>query len=161
MTIPLYQSFLRRFLPSLKLPNNDSGLLISYPKSGRTWLRLLLQGLSCNVKATHAGSNISQGLHFDSISLIDLTVANRVLFLFRNPLDVVVSSWFQHSYRINREPQIDFKDFIRNPSYGIEKIVNFNLMYLEFAHSCPDNFACINYEVLLSHTSLSLEQILY
>ena len=120
------QPLSRRLMLLRKLFKEDSGLLISYPKSGRTWLRLLLADLSCNVKAVHAGSSISHGTHFNSISLLGFPASKPVLFLFRNPLDVVVSSWFQYCYRINKEPEINFKDFIRSPLYGFEKILNFH-----------------------------------
>lgn len=153
----------RKLVLFRSLFQKQNGILISYPKSGRTWLRLMLDDLKCHVHASHSGSNIERGLDFNSVPAPSLDNSYPVLFLFRNPLDVVVSSWFQFCYRIRIDSglQISLSDFIRHPSYGIEKIVKFNLMYLEHVPSSSVKFACINYELLVSHPALCLEQLLY
>lgn len=138
----------------------NSGILISYPKSGRTWLRLMLDDLNCHLTVSHSGSEISKGLPLSDIPTPNLDSSLPALFLFRNPIDVVVSSWFQYCYRIDSSLKISLKDFIRHPLYGIDKIVKFNLMYLEHVPSNSVKFACINYEVLVTHPALCLEQIL-
>ena len=152
--------YLSRNLVSLRrLFQKNSGLLISYPKSGRTWLRLMLDHLHCHVKASHSGSNISKGLDFSDIPSPDFDNSLPVLFLFRNPIDVVVSSWFQYCHRIDSGLVIPLKEFVRHPSYGVEKIVKFNLMYLENSSFNNVKFASINYEVLVSQPALCLEQV--
>ena len=155
----LNQSICRKLVLCRRLFSTNSGYLISYPKSGRTWLRLMLENLNCFVKASHSASNISQGLHFCDLPSPDIDPRLPSLFLFRNPLDVVVSSWFQYRFRIDSSIAIPLKDFIRHPSYGLEKIIRFNLMYLEYMPPDSVKYSCINYESLIKYPVLCLEQI--
>jgi len=68
----------------------------------------------------------------------------RVVFLHRDPRDVVVSSYYHYTKR-NRLPYDGtISDFIRDPYQGIEKITRWNLLFKE--HMNAENFLYISYE---------------
>src|SRR5262245_13897505 len=67
------------------------GTVLSFPKSGRSWLRLMLDRLAIPMEYTHA-----DGAHSDAVDLADLQVDESVLvgapvLLTRDPRDTVVS----------------------------------------------------------------------
>jgi len=111
-----------------------AGTVISFPKSGRTWLRVMLDQLDLSMAYTHAGSEYTISCHFADLPSPRVTAGpGRQFFLFRDPRDTVISGYFQ---KTRRKKQSDFSgsiaEFIRDPKYGIEKIIRFNLSWLEF-----------------------------
>lgn len=130
--------------------NNKSGktYLISYPKSGRTWLRLLI------------GKTISLYLNSDDINPLTLSLfskydsripkiivthgstrpgvlkpdelsfdfgkyqSSKIIFLVRHPGDVVVSLYYHISKR-NNEFAGSLSEFIRGRKGGIDTIITY------------------------------------
>ncbi len=110
--------------------------VISFPKSGRTWLRVMLDQYGVPLEWTHAGSG-----HADARPISRLNIAierkyHRILFLYRDPRDTAVSGYFQKLYRRDGYSGT-ISDFLRDPCHGIEKIIRYNQMWLEFAASRP------------------------
>lgn len=147
--------------------------VISYPKAGRTWLRALLAevlipDLCEDIKLdltnatrktfkiptivfTHAGYTKKEALTFPNHS-------RRTNFvLVRDPRDIVVSSYFEHTLRSGGfDSQKSISDFLRDRVYGIESIIKFYNSILEN----NKKIKIIRYEDMRSDTILILEEIL-
>lgn len=125
-------------------------VLISFPKSGRTWVRFMLNHAGVHIEYTHSGAGNRLGLPFEAIAgRVHEWTDRRVIFLTRDPRDTVVSCYFQATKRIAEEARFqgEISEFIRHPGYGIEKIARFNLHWLESAHLF-DDFLPVSYEDL-------------
>ena len=124
--------------------------LISFPKSGRTWVRYMLNHVGVQIEYSHAGSDNRLGLPFEEIAgRVGEWTDRRIIFLTRDPRDTVVSCYFQATKRIAEEARFhgSISEFIREPRYGIEKIARFNLHWLESASLFRD-FLPVSYEQL-------------
>lgn len=118
-------------------------ICISYPKSGRTWLRVMLSELGVACEYTHLGTGAdkpSWGRHFGELEAPVAPEGARVLFLHRDPRDTVVSFFHEMTKRNRlaagralqflvqgRLPPRSMAAFVRSPRFGIEKTVRFNL----------------------------------
>jgi hypothetical protein len=148
---------LKRFL---KPPPVPVGFLVSYPKSGRTWLRMMLKELDVEFHFTHDGFGGSKARPFD-----ETRVGRRkryqnqpVVFLYRDPRDTVVSDYF---WRARRKETYGgtITEFIRDPLCGIERIARFNLAWLERGRRLPA-FMSITYEELRANPVAGVRHIL-
>lgn len=155
--------------------------IVSYPKCGRTWLRVMLQeylerrgaplryfndrsllGISGEqiIKFEHDQGNwvpapmrIAQ-LRFNTTKYAD----RKVVFLVRDPRDVLVSSWYHLKYR-ERIYQKGLSEFIRDDLVGIHKVVAFMNIWIEHSH-VPAGFCLITYEQLHRGPAASFGQML-
>jgi hypothetical protein len=149
--------------------------ILSYPKSGRTWLRLLLgrilsqhYGLNdellfderalfdqCGLPATafsHDGTSNSDGRRWQALERDKGSFADsRVLLLVRDPRDVVVSCYFQATRRKMRVAG-DLGEFVRSDTHGIRKIVHFFDIW-DKNRQTPSDFMVLRYEDLRSQPS--------
>ena len=108
-------------------------IVVSFPKSGRTWLRVMLDALGIACEYTHDTSSYEDALIFEEMRCCEPHYQNRVvIFIHRDPRDTVVSGFFQLTKRLARRRTYvgDLSDFVRDPRHGIEKIVRFNLAWL-------------------------------
>src|SRR5262245_10951427 len=124
--------------------------IISFPRSGRTWLRMMLDQLAVPVEACHAGASTREAIHMDSLNTAALQAYDRVLLLLRDPRDTLVSGFHEASTRFKYEGTMG--DFIRDPHRGIEKIVTFNLMWAA-AVTGRHGAAIVAYEQMLADTA--------
>lgn len=143
-------------------------LVVSFPKSGRTWLRLLLGKTLCDgfgldeslmldplrltaqanlppVLFTHDGSSNKRGKRFDELGT-DRSVyrEKKVAYLTRNPLDVLVSCYFEATRR-KRVFRGSLAEFLRHDRYGLRKILVFNRIWEASRHQ-PKAFLLLRYE---------------
>ena len=145
--------------------------IVSYPKTGRTWLRVLLG----KTLVLHTGNNEEQVLdtfmlsestgippvlfshgglfglvpsaRFDALSFKTNRYKNRrVAFLIRDIRDTLVSSYFEDSKR-RKVFSGSISDFVRDPQFGIRKIICFYSLWFE-NQSVPDAFLLVRYEEL-------------
>lgn len=76
---------------------------ISFPKSGRTWLRLMLDELNVPVRFSHHGTGndaSSFGRHIDELTIDPLSESDgKLVFLHRHPADVAVSFFYECTRR--------------------------------------------------------------
>lgn len=132
-------------------------LCISYPKSGRTWLRVMLDELGVPLDFSHLDTGAGRqewGKHFDELETP--SAEGKVIFLHRDPRDTVVSFFHEMTKRqkpsFNRRlryalqgklPPREMAAFVRSPRFGIEKVIRFNL-------ACAENLDahCVSYEKL-------------
>ncbi|TIL76315.1 MAG: sulfotransferase domain-containing protein [Mesorhizobium sp.] len=105
-------------------------LVVSFPKSGRTWLRVMLDDLGVEVKYIHDGTDHKLLRPKSSLKENKSRYKKRrTIILVRDPRDTVVSGYFQVQKR-HMLPVGSFSDFIRSDNHGIEKIIRFNLNWL-------------------------------
>jgi hypothetical protein len=140
-----------------KARNDEIGLgvCVSYPKSGRTWLRVMLDELGIPLRYAHGGSAFHQD-RFRSPS--DFLGKSKVLFLHRGPIDTTVSGFFQVTKREAWRGLFtgSMSEFIRSP-LGITRTLRFNSTWLD---ALPGEEAlATTYEALHMDTDAELRRI--
>ena len=156
-------------------------LLISFAKSGRTWLRVMIgqaiaehygfdgDVIDLDVLAkrepsipviveTHDGATVkarasdvshSKGRYRDK----------RVLFMVRDPRDIVVSAYFQASKR-KRVFDGELSDYLRSPIGSVDTILQFYNTWAQ-ERSIPSAFQLIRYEDLHQDPEVQLHTVLH
>ena len=139
-----------------------TNILVSFPKSGRTWVLHACQLAGLAVKFTHAGCGGSMdeiGREFNGIP--DELANCPLVFLHRNPLDTSVSYFFHLKYRgplrapfkrlkllfQGRHPPPSLKRFVLDDRFGVGAISRFNRGWLDYL-SERDDCLVISYEEL-------------
>ncbi len=119
--------------------------VISYPKAGRTWLRVMLGDLGVDPVFSHDGSEYK---HRHPLRNLDPDKSQYsgtpVLLMVRDPRDAVVSGYFQATRRESIEAG-SLSAFLRDDRYGIEKICRFNVQWFA-AGDRIGRFAILSYE---------------
>ncbi len=143
---------------------------ISYPKSGRTWLRVMMGKALCDryglpeplllktyrltgkaglprTRWWHDGSDLAFAHPYQRMSAGKRRYRNKnVVVLVRNVKDVLVSSYFQATKGVHTF-QGSISEFIRDDRFGARKVLTFyNQWYL--ARSVPRAFHVFRYEDL-------------
>jgi hypothetical protein len=169
----------------LKKYANADVLVLSVGKSGRTWLRVLLNkflSLHFNVPFTVEDLSKANALipsilyeheawsHFSDATLFKQLVGRnivpehilrrkKVVLLYRDPRDVLVSLYFQKTKRSRRKIDCTLADFVKDRRHGIENIIRvMNLWH----HRLKDHPRClwISYETLKRDPRGELERLL-
>jgi hypothetical protein len=157
--------------------------LVSFPKSGRTWLRTLLgktihdhYGLSGDeflylkdfapldrlglprLVSTHDTPS-HWASYEQNLSTKDLYQGKRVLFLARDMRDILVS-WYYHQTRRKGQNRGSLADFLRyeGDGYGTTCLVNFYKAWHDSQH-IPAAFLFIRYEDLHRQPQATLRQV--
>jgi hypothetical protein len=159
--------------------------ILSYPKCGRTWVRLML------------GRYLLRGEAGDPLKLFDITRRNpalptievshddyphwkpytslhmdkamyrgkTVIFLVRDPRDVLVSYYFQYTRRGDRELANDsgfrgtLSEFIRHPIGGLRSLVGFYNIWAR-QRTVPATFHLLRYEELRADPAGAFSKLL-
>lgn len=156
-TKPLRKDFSLRRLVNTAILISSGAVIVSYPRSGRTWLRVMLHELSINPVFSHGAAR--KMLYGDANTMrhdIPDYFGNRVLLLLRDPRDLIVS-YFHHCVRQNVWDG-DLSGFIRHPIFGFERLLAFTLGWLE-AHGRFKDFATVRYEDLRQDTEIELKRV--
>lgn len=164
------------------LPSPKNCYIISYPKSGRTWLRLMIGTVLCEQFAldqnlilqidqltqqakrlrtvfTHDDSALGDTYNYRELNWDKSNYANqKVIFLVRDPRDVLVSSYFQVKIKLNRFDGT-LSEFIRHDRWGINKILTFYKIWSENQNT-PYKFLLIRYEDMHQDTAGVLRSVL-
>jgi hypothetical protein len=149
----MLRSVARRLRDLVRPPG---AVVISFPKSGRTQLKVMLRSAGLEARFSHAGSSEARGLEASELEGgLRYWRRHRILFLIRDPLDTAVSAWFQARERA-QVYRGDLASFLRDPRHGLEKILRFHLMWLEKRDSFRD-FAVLRYEALQSDPAGTFE----
>lgn len=149
---------------------------ISFPKSGRTWLRVILDDLDVPLAYTHHGSgNHSKSFGRDLRQLIldPLRVTEgEIVFMYRNPIDVSVSYFHECHKRTKikvlrkmfyarqgRLPPVSLSDFVLSSRFGVPKIAHFNLQLAKETCKCQ-RVLFVSYEVMRQDAVNQIKQII-
>ena len=130
--------------------------VVSYPKSGRTWLRMMLRELGVDgVRFTHAGSSETSFLTARAFAWgIARWKGRRILLMIRDPRDTAVSLYFQATRR-SRIYRGELPAFLRDPRFGLERVILFNLRWLR-ARCDFSAFCLLSYEELHAEPNAAL-----
>lgn len=144
--------------------------IVSYPKSGRTWLRVMLGKLLClrlgipdqhslrieqltqkaglaPTRFTHDGSEMLRGLPYGALESDKSAFRDRrVLFLTRDLRDLMVSCYFQATRRIGRFDG-GIPEFLRDERFGVRKVLTFYRQW-DAARTVPKDFRHLTYETI-------------
>ncbi len=158
---------------------SNKTVFISYPKSGRTWMRYVFHLIGLDVTFDHAFDTENLCLFFGKPAPAIKTdiVGRRNIFMYRNALDTAVSFYFQIQeieltpFRdnyietierlrgLNALPPQDIDSFVLHPSWGVERICKYNRAWLDFGRK-RNNFFILSYEDARSNTKESMEKML-
>ena len=168
---------------NFRLYKNADVLIFSVAKSGRTWLRVLqnkylslLYNIPFGIDNLHESNieipflffNHEYWLHYSEDSWWDYLrgehicpdkTLNRkkVILLYRDPRDVVVSLYFQKTKRSNNKIVTEISHFIENEKYGINGIIQVMNIWRERLRNHPHTL-WISYEDLQTDTYKELER---
>lgn len=141
-------------------------IIISFPRSGRTWLLTLIGLNICHyynipiaqamverkkvVDATHDKTDKSLKVHANALSTNKAGYKNAtVLFLTRDPKDTLVSAWL-HATKRKGNFEGTLTEYIRDPRFGMEKITRFTQIWRDAAR-IPQDFMEITYEEMVTN----------
>jgi hypothetical protein len=96
-------------------------VVVSYPKSGRTWLRYMLDQLGIHLTYSHQrpAAPLPAGWQ-----------GKRIIFLHRDPRDTSVSHWFALARRGSGYGG-SLSELLRDPEHGLASVVRNNLFWRE------------------------------
>lgn len=170
----------RLFQDFAKVGRTDA-LVISYPKCGRTWLRLMLGrclrgpahddyldifAMTSRDPATPTiDFSHDDFAHWKPVEAIcedkRIYAGKTVLFLARDPRDVLVSYYFEYTRRGSRDEANDsdfdgtISDFIRHPIGGLPSLVRFYNVWAR-SRDIPERFRVLRYEDMHREPNRSL-----
>ncbi len=157
---------------------NTDVYIVSHPKCGRTWLRLLIGKALCEnfgfpdekmldiYKLTskagmlrthliHDHTSYTESYKHYSLSKDKRIYANKkVIFLVRSIKDVLVSYYFHVTKRDN-DFNGSISDFIRTEKYGVKRLVNFYNSWYE-SRNIPLEFMILRYEDMMYDSETNL-----
>ena len=118
--------------------------IISYPKSGRTWIRYILHLLELSelIQFHHDGFEFNDGSrpphNFDLKGRVKhYATIDKIIYIRRDPRDLIVSLYFQVTGRFQDFFQFSgtISDFIRDEYFGAQVLAKFRSMWEQIAES--------------------------
>jgi hypothetical protein len=129
--------------------------VISYPKAGRTWLRVMLDDVGADaVFFSHDGSEYKHRRPLGDLDADKSRYSGTTVLMVRDPRDAAVSGYFQATRRESIEAG-SLSAFLRDDRYGIEKICRFNVQWFAAGHRI-DRFAILSYEHMHASAAAAL-----
>lgn len=135
----------------------DGRLLVSFPKSGRTWIDFALSTSGLDIMLTHAGCSTNRREIGRPFAGVLPTLARLPLvFLHRDPIDTAVSLFHHVTHRDLRRGSARYwrmflplmmrqallprsiDAFVLHPTHGIDKICRFNRAWLDHLQGRDD-----------------------
>ncbi|MEO1329346.1 MAG: sulfotransferase domain-containing protein [Pseudomonadota bacterium] len=150
-------------------------LLVSFPKSGRTWIRYAAGRHGLKLRATHADADTGpNGLGKKHGTIPEALKSEPLIFLHRNPIDTAVSMFYQVHFRsvlwkktknrlkialLRGSPPKAIDPFVLHPRYGVENVCRFNRAWLDHLAGREDCLV-VSYETLRAAPEAGFQQIL-
>lgn len=131
--------------------------VISFPKSGRTWFRVMLAELDLKVRFDHAGSDLKSATHWEELTTAAADKYEKFVVLVRDPRDAVLSGFYHATNRSNPPYQGSLEQYLRDPRRGIEKAARFNIMWRNLA--AERGMPCISYEATHADPAQQLKRV--
>lgn len=175
----LAHSYLHAYVLGPLLGPTPDAYVVSYPKCGRTWLRVMLQaygehaglrpqaladrsylrvGPGALVRFRHTPGNwVPAPKPADQLRVPDKYRGSRVVFLVRDPRDVLVSSYYHLRVR-ERIYNGSISEFVRHDLVGTRKVIEFMNCWLDFGPQLAD-LLLVRYEALHTEPDTQLERI--
>lgn len=163
----------------MKTPlRTDGRVIVSYPKSGRTWVRFALAENGVDAMFTHAGYGTRRqeiGRPFRGVQ--EEAAGIPVVFLHRNPIDTAVSMFYQVNRKDLRKgsgryyrmflplllrgalPPDNVDAFALHPLYGVEKVCRYNRAWLDHLDGRSDCLV-LSYEELSANPAEGFQKLL-
>jgi hypothetical protein len=132
--------------------------VISYPKAGRTWLRVMLDNFNKDIIYSHSYAAMIFPIHYKKLKFESFYKGKKVIFLTREPKDLIVSCYFQATNRINVFDGT-ISEFIKSDYFGIKKLKKFNDVWRKNLPNTSSHIV-VNYEDLRKNTDFELTRIL-
>ncbi|NEN88672.1 MAG: sulfotransferase domain-containing protein [Okeania sp. SIO3H1] len=166
----------------LKAKNESDFFLISFPKCGRTWLRLMLG----RVLQTHFKLKNTNLLELDKLRQLDPDIPKiwvshddepqwknpeelitskaeyqekRVIFLVRDPRDAIVSNYYQKTKR-RLAYNGSLSEFIREENGRFTTLIRFYNIWAE-NRNVPQDFLLVRYEEIHRDRQKELRRVLH
>lgn len=148
----LCQHLAALFAEGRRVALRDTGaVVLSWPKSGRTWLRYMLDQLGIHLEYSHQRESGAFPAGWDR---------KRIILLHRDPRDTTVSHWFAVTRR-GGGYRGSLSDFLRDPEAGLERAMLFNLFWkerLDLGGGGAGGGLTLSYEGLHADTAVELER---
>ena len=129
---------------------------VSFPKSGRTWLRKMLADLNVYLHFSHAGSELLEHGELPSDPNPEQMAGRKVLFVLRDPRDVLVSYHKDLTLR-HKAFDGDLSELARMPGVGIDGIAQFNMSWINAR--CFQSLHVVHYEALHRDAAHELSEV--
>lgn len=137
-------------------------VLVSYPKSGRTWLRMMMAKVLKEMGHDVSNFEMLPAMHISPFDANDKFGKNlRVVFLYRNIGDVIMSFFWESlvSDRNGISVHTPPAKFIRDNKYGLPNIERFYNLWFKNVEKFQD-YMFISYEALQADTVSELQRLL-
>ena len=162
---------------SYKYPKNQY-FLVSFPKTGRTWLMYMINQMKEQsdhrlkkykyfIFNEHDNSEIiiEDGTRNNPLDIFRFTSRFRykrgkVVFLVRDPRDVIVSHFYQVTKR-SKKPFVfkSISEFLRDDILGFKRVIHFYNLW-ERNKEIPQDFLLISYEDLVNNGIQELQRVM-
>lgn len=166
-------------IPTLLKRRPRGAALISYPKSGRTWVRYVFSLAGAKVKFSHGGHGTAtlENIGNEYAGVQEAVLRQKNIFLYRNALDTAVSLYFQIHRRnfssnnaehlemvdkltkLGRMPPSAIDEFVLHPIWGCEQISKFNRGWCDYLQN-ERRTLIVKYEDLKKDPSLWFKKLL-
>ena len=171
-----------RIVPALYRLARARVLIVSFPKSGRTWLRTMVGKALCDrfgipdthllrtyeltrraglplTEVTHDGAAIEDRQTYHQLATDKRRYATRrVLLVMRDVRDILVSSYF-HATRRSHDYAGDLSQFVRDDRYGVRKVLTFYQRWYD-NRRVPRDLMIVRYEDLHRAPAVVLRRVL-
>ena len=146
---------------------SDQIFLVSFPNSGRTWLMYMVKKIlkkigkeDLHIEYVHDCSEIiiEDGTRQDPYLIFKFTdrfryLRSKVIFLARDPRDIVASNFHQVTNRAKNPFKFRSKsEFVNHDIFGFKRIIHFFNLWFKNKNK-PKEFLLIKYENLLDDTN--------
>lgn len=140
-----------------RIVRSRNPVCVSFPKAGRTWVRKMLFDLGLRIEFTHAGASDYESGKTPDFSVISDFHDRSVLFILRDPRDVLVSYHKDLTLR-HKVFSGSLLEMAQTPGIGIEGICTFNRLWIGQADRFR-RFHLVRYEDLRADTARELAAI--